>query len=140
MTEKELISRLQSLKQIKPRENWAVFAKSRIFENNIIDNKSIKNSILSDILRGVFQKKLVYSFATFLFVVAGLFGFMKYGLPNKINSSLNETANIKIIQQYQENLIAIKSNVEDFRVKSKNLSQISKSSSPENISLALKFS
>ncbi len=125
MTEQELISRLQSLKQIKPRENWVVFAKSKIFEV-----KPAKSSVFSEIMGSIFQRKVAYAFAAFLFVVAGLFGFMNYGLPTK-------TIDIQVAKQSQENLVAIKSSVEDFKVKSKNLSQIAQSN-PKDIKLALK--
>lgn len=138
MTEQELISKLQSLKKIKPRESWVVLAKSQILDhstslgakNKVFEDKTVKSSVFSDILGMIFQRKLAYALAAFLFVVAGLFGVMKYNAPN-------DTTDVKIVQQSQESLVAIKSDVEDFKAKSKNLSQIAQSNS-QDITLAVK--
>ncbi|OGZ69953.1 MAG: hypothetical protein A3F47_02300 [Candidatus Staskawiczbacteria bacterium RIFCSPHIGHO2_12_FULL_38_11] len=135
MTEQELISRLQSLKQIKPRENWVVFAKTKIFDAPVYAKyaniKTARNSVFSDTLASIFQKKVAYAFAAFLFVVAGMFGFMKYGF-------FNNPANVQVAQVSQEHLTAIKSNVEEFKTKSKILSQMTKSSDLKEIALAVK--
>jgi len=37
MEDKELIKRLASLKQIKPREDWVIFAKKRLFEQETLE-------------------------------------------------------------------------------------------------------
>lgn len=124
MTEKELISKLQGLKQIKPRENWVVFAKSEIFSNNLIENKS---NVFSNVLNVIFQRKFAYAFAVFLFIFAGGFGFMKYGFPG----------DTKVAQQSTVVLASIKSNVESFNIKSQNLADALKDKS-QNPDLAIK--
>lgn len=73
MEEKQLILKLQQLKQIKPRENWVVFSKSKIFgvpQSNI----SLYNRIISVISNLSMQKRFSYAFAAFVFVFAGLVG------------------------------------------------------------------
>ncbi len=141
MTEKELISCLQSLKQIKPRENWVFFAKNQILNpstslgarNNVFDNKMVRSSVLSDVFKVIFQRKLAYVLAAFLLVVSGLFGFMKYDLTNKTA----DLADVKVTQQSHENLTAIKSSVEDFKTKSRNLSDAVKDKA-QNPDLAIR--
>lgn len=125
MTEEQLTSKLQELKQIKPRKEWVVLAKSQILGNNVFNSKIDGNSVLLDILRLIFQRKFAYSLVAFLFVTAGLFGFMKYVLPD------NKTQSVKVAQQSQENLVSIKSDIEDFKAKSKNLSEIAKLNSQD---------
>ena len=78
----------------------------------------------------IFQRKVAYAFASFLFVAVGLFGVMKYGFPEK-------SINVQMSVQSQENLVAIKSNVEEFKAKSKSLSQIAQSN-PQDFTLAVK--
>lgn len=124
MTDKELISKLQSLKQIKPRENWAVLAKSQIFYDNvIIDNKVVGKltyrQVLSNISGLFFQKKFAYAFAALFVVFAGAFGFMKFSDP-----------------QPSADLVMVKSNVEILKVKSQNLAEAARNKSG-NISLAV---
>lgn len=134
MTEEQLISKLQGLKQIKPRKEWVFLIKSQILGNDIFKPKVVSEpsykDILINILRASFQRKFAYALAAFLFVVAGSFGFMKYGLPDS-------TVTVKIANQPQENLVSIKSNVEDFKAKSRNLSQIATLNS-QDISSAIK--
>lgn len=136
ITEKELISKLQELKQIKPRNTWVVLAKSDIFSNkdNVLGSKLIGSpsykDVLSNIFRVSFQRKFAYSLAAFLFVALGVFSFIQYGLPNPNNS------NVKTAQK-PESLVAIKSDVEDFKIKSKSLSQIATLNS-QDISFAVK--
>ncbi len=136
MTEKELISKIQGLKQIKPRKNWVILVKSDIFGlptqtgNNIIENKAVNKlnytERLLNIFSPVFQRKFAYALAVFLFVFAGVFSFMKYGLPQ----------DVKVVEQSPAALTSIKSNVETFKIKSQNLAQAVRRKS-NNISLAL---
>lgn len=73
MEDKELIFRLQQLKQIRPRENWVVFNKSKIFGIPLQKN-SLYNRIISVFSNISLQRKLSYAFATLLFVLGGLIG------------------------------------------------------------------
>jgi len=73
MEEKQLIIKLQQLKQIKPRENWVVFNKSKIFIVPQSDN-SLYNRIVSIVSNISMQKRFSYAFAAFLFVFTGLVG------------------------------------------------------------------
>ena len=131
MTEKELISKLQGLKQIKPRKDWVFLVKSEIFKNNFIENKVINKTSYSDVFSNIFsvifQRKFAYALAVFLFIFIGISGFMKYNLPE----------DGKVTQQSPAVLAAIKNNVESFKAKSQNLADIAKNN-PQDVSLAVK--
>ncbi len=137
MTDKELISKLQELRQIKPRKNWVVLTKNQILGGAVFENKKVFNApthreVLSNVLSLFFQRKLAYVLATFLFLAVGVFGFMKYVVPSDSN------VNVKVAQQSSPaDIIAIKSNVKDFKEKSKNFSQVAKFN-PRDISSAVK--
>jgi len=73
MEEKQLILKLQQLKQIKPRENWVVFNKSNIFNASLL-NHSLYEKIFYFISNSQLQKRLSYVFAVFMFIFAGLIG------------------------------------------------------------------
>jgi len=74
MEDLKLISQLKALKEIRPRENWVVFTKSKI-----LSTEQIKATNIFSILASRFyiqnSKKLAYVFALLLFVVAGIFSF-----------------------------------------------------------------
>jgi hypothetical protein len=120
MTEKELISKLQSLKQVKPRTEWVILSKNSIFENSpIVKHETHFAQVFSNISSIFFQKKLIYSFAALLIMIAGSLGVIKYEASQIDVVARNSTAN----------LLAVKSNMEVFKAKSQALSQIPESSS-----------
>ncbi len=132
MTEQKLISKLQELKQIKPRKDWAFSVKMSILGSDAVVKKVSQGLTYKEMFSGILslfnKRKLAYAFAVFLFVFAGGFGFMKV-LPND--------ANMKISKESTAALVAIKSDVEIFKVRSKTLSEITKTD-PKNVSLAVK--
>jgi len=135
MTEELLILNLQSLKNIKPSTEWAVSVKANIFASPAIQKeiaaKPAYQTLIPQIISSMYSRKLAYSFAVFLFLaVAGIVGVAQY------NSSGPTVAN-NTQKAPSRNLIAIKSNVEDFKTKSKNLSQIANLKT-EDIALAVK--
>jgi len=80
VTQKQLIDQLRMLKDIKPRQEWAVLLKSQIFLSAETSVKAeAKKPGIMDVLTSVFfQKRLAYSLATILILVAGVFGIMKF--------------------------------------------------------------
>lgn len=89
MTEKDLIRQLQGLKEIKPNQQWASLLKSQLFAEPVKEKignweigKFIGNWKL--IIENSFAKRLAYSFAAFVFVVAGLIGFASYTAPGDL--------------------------------------------------------
>lgn len=133
MTEQELIYKLQSLKQINPRENWVLFTKNQILNNEYTNQPNVRvnyASVFNGIFKMAFSRNVAYSVAVFLFIMTvGIFAIMKGILPN--NSSLN------LGQNSTASLVAIQGNVEEFKMKSKTLSDLTNYNS-ENVSLAIK--
>jgi len=129
MTEQQLISKLQALKQIKPRQEWAVFTKTEILNSHnalpVVSGKSWK---LSNFL-GIFsQRRLAYALASFLILFAGVAGFIKYGLPQ--DNAQKSTTTLVASNTLQNN-------VEAFKVTSQSLNQMVHSS-PEDVAFAVK--
>jgi hypothetical protein len=131
MDDNQLISKIKSLKQIKPEDNWVALVRSQILgtearnttENNRLDSGRLFNNIFGLL----FQKKLAYAYAAIMFALIGVSG-LGYLL----------TQDIKVIEESPAALIEIKSNLETFREKSKSFSEIAKNESPQNVSLAMK--
>ena len=121
MTEKELIARLRELKQITPRKDWVVLAKTRILESSLAGKKTesapFYPSTFSGLSRLFYQRKLVYSLAVVLFVLAGVAGVSKYESLSPQVASQNSSADI-----VTEN--TLKNDVEDLKNKSQNLAQL----------------
>ncbi len=88
MTEKELITKIRELRQIKPNQNWVFLTKNRILGEEISEAKEA--SIIS-VLRGLFLKpkglfwgpvlKPVYIGLLALFIIFGFFGFAQNSVP-----------------------------------------------------------
>ena len=87
MQEKQLINKLKELQQIKPRKDWVLLVKNQIladekpaFTKGFSEAKQAFN-ILSFLPALIYQRKLAYAFATFLFMMVGMFGFAQYTVP-----------------------------------------------------------
>jgi len=137
MEYKQLIFKLQELKQIKPRKEWVFSVKNQILGNDnfeiiSVSNKLSHKGILPDIIKNfLLGRKLAYAFAALLFVfIVGTFGLASYNLIN-----INDAE--KVAKESPAALVAIKDNVETFKVKSKSLADIAKYN-VENIPLAIK--
>ena len=124
MTEKELIAKIQELKQIKPRKEWVFSVKNHLLGDNILVNKihkpSYKQAFLN-LFNFTLQRKLAYAFAALIFVLMGGIGFMYIPKQNG-NIAVSPVA-----------ILAVKDNVETLKTKSKELSLITKDK-PEDIS------
>lgn len=132
-TEQELISKLQLLKEVKPRENWVAFVKTQVLSGSPAEQNISKPSfaeVFGNIFKAAFERKLAYSAAVLLLVItAGAFIFMKGILPGGtvLNLGQNSTAS----------LAAAKSNVEELKTKSRILSDLV-SHNPKDVSSAAK--
>ncbi len=96
ISEKELISKLQTLKDIKPRQDWVIFAKREILGGNKVVVKDSFINKLSAILAVLpsltYQRKLAYSFATLVLIIVGLFGFAQHTMPGDLFFSVKKVA------------------------------------------------
>lgn len=86
MDEKQLIENLKLLKNIKPRHDWVILAKTQILKNDIKEVQEVKIPArkigILDILASLtIQRKLAYSLATIALVMFGVLGFAQSTLP-----------------------------------------------------------
>lgn len=90
ITQEQLISQVKLLKEIKPRKEWAVLLKSEILAG---DQETVKIpaqkvgvwDLIGNLNFGFgASRKLAYSFAAFLFVIFGAFGFVEYTMPGDL--------------------------------------------------------
>jgi len=84
MTEKQLIAKIQELRQIKPRKDWVVFTKRQILGET--GSRPVFSFIdfLKEIQRGerfIFQHKPAFATILALAIFVGLFGFAQNSLP-----------------------------------------------------------
>ncbi len=86
-SEKQLISKLQELRQIKPSSDWVVFTKNRIFAAETETRVSVGFSFISfirEIQKGerfVFRHKPAFAFALVMLIFIGVFGFAQNSVP-----------------------------------------------------------
>lgn len=100
MTEKDLISKIQELKSIKPRENWVLFAKNNIFKES--NQLPIKEQIsFISVLRGFsFQPKMALSFLALFGLFVSTFSFAQQSLPGDLLYPIK-----KIVEKSQSALV-----------------------------------
>jgi len=92
MNEKQLIEAIRELKEIKPNQEWVSLVKSQILVEQpavrIIPARKI--SIMDVISSAMFQRKMAYALASFVFVIAGMFGFAQYTVPGDLLFSVKK--------------------------------------------------
>lgn len=140
MVKEQLISKLQELKQIKPRKDWVVLAKMNVLGSDATERKTVVkpayNWTFSNILRLIYQRKLTYAFVVFLFISVGMFSIAQYTLPGDMLFSVK-----KITEQSQASLIGrsdVKNSFENLKKRSQDLAQAVKDNRENNISSAVK--
>lgn len=140
MDEKQLVKKIRQLQEIKPRKEWAILAKSQIFAEAVSENKAIKLpdktiGILDILSSFIFQRKLAYSFAALVFVIAGVFGFAQSTLPGDALFPVR-----KIAEQSQAAIIGVnslQSNLEIYDKRVQDLMAAVKSDKKSNIPSAI---
>ena len=92
MTEKELIAKIQELRQLKPRQDWVVLTKKQILGEEKPQFSFI--GFLKELQRGekfAFQHKPAFAFITTLLVLIGVFGFAQNSVPGDFLFSLKSS-------------------------------------------------
>jgi len=125
MTEKQLISQLKKLKEVKPSQDWVVLTKERIFkeekqEKNVI---SIFATFIGELQRGekfLFQHKLAFSSALLMVVFVGLFGFAQNSVPG------NSLFTIKKITERGQAVFIVDKTRHDFEIAERRLDDLTK--------------
>ncbi|MBU2639995.1 MAG: hypothetical protein KKG75_04820 [Nanoarchaeota archaeon] len=107
MTEKQLIAKIERLRQIKPDSNWASLTKSQILgESDRVTFAKVTRSLFAEIMRGerfVLGHKLAFATLTVFVVFVGVFGFAQSSMPGDSLFKLK-----KITEQSQAVFIAEK--------------------------------
>ena len=123
MTEKELIGKIQELRQIKPRKEWVVFTKTQILGETKPSFSFI--SFLRDIRKGetfVFQHKPAFATLLAFAILFGLFGFSQNSLPGDILFSIK-----KITEKSQAVFVSENNQLKyDFELANKRLDDLTK--------------
>ena len=137
MEEKDLIQKLTLLKEVKPRENWVIFAKSRILEQNLnlaqeeVGQESLGSRVGHFVSYLRYLEKPAFVFTALAFVVLGGVGYKisQNSLPGdalypvrsvieKATTGSDALASLEVAQRRLEDLKRV---VEENKVK--NLSQ-----------------
>ena len=145
MTEKQLISKIKQLKQIKPSENWVYFAKNQILndERRIFKKETGFNfsfvSFIKELQKGemfVFQHKPAFAFLTVLLILIGVFGFAQSSIPGDSLFTLK-----KIAEQSQSIFVSEenqpKRNFELANKRLDDLTKIAQENSVDNLASAI---
>lgn len=143
LTQKKLIGQIKELKEIKPRAEWVILAKSQVFNGSlakeVISNPVRMPSGISNIFDFVkaikFQKKLAYSFATLAFVMIGLVGFAQQTVPGDLLFSIR-----KFTENSQASLTGqtgLKKEIAGLNNRINDLAQASKQGKKNNIPSAI---
>jgi len=125
ITEKQLIYKLHTLKEIKPRKEWASLLKSQILaeKKEVVLHQAGFTDFISAVLRfgsgQIFSRKFAYSFAAVLILIAGAFGLARL-LPSG-TAPQNSTASLT--QQTRTQSEAEKKVVANLSEKIKDLKQ-----------------
>ena len=138
MTEKELIFKLQSLKQIKPNNDWAFSVKAQILKPNVtpVTSPTVWQTF-STVLGLSSQMKMAYAFSVLLFVFAGALGLAQYSLLG--DSLFQVKDNAEQLQASLTRETGIKTSLETFKKRSQDLATIVKNNNKEgNKAVALK--
>jgi len=137
MQEKELISKIQALKEIKPNQQWVSSVKTNILGAAPAQETPARKGDYVWTMPGIIsliygKRKLAYSFAVLLFVALGVYSFTNfYSLQQTQVANENATASLLALQaELQDNMKA-------FKEKSVNLAEVVKRDQTEKIDGAI---
>lgn len=129
MTEKELIAKLQELKQVKPRTEWVVLSKKNILDSAQVTPLNPVRSIFSSLISGSYRQELAYSFAILLMTIVSVGVIGISGEPDINNqdttASILHSQDKKTVALVFGNDVAVKMNL--IKEKSKVLAEDDKS-------------
>jgi hypothetical protein len=135
MNDKELISKLHQLREIKPRQGWVFLAKERILKTEDISPRFGFSEAISS-LRIVLNHKYAFSTVAALTVLFGMFGFAQTSLPGDLLFPVR-----KITEQTQSSLTSqdnqTKRNFEVATNRLNDLEKVAQQSSVKNLASAI---
>jgi hypothetical protein len=134
MTEKQLISQLKKLREVKPNQDWVALTKNQIFEESPASSKvglSQKLDAFFEELkmgeRFLFNHKLAFSSALLMVIFVGLFGFAQNSVPGSSLFAIR-----KITEQGQA-VFTIDKTKYEFELAGKRLNDLNKIAKANNI-------
>lgn len=114
MEEKELISKLQVLKEIKPNQEWVVLAKREILGNPApVMANPVRKATFSSILSVFSNRGLVYAAIALMVVFIGASGLLEYKLSN----------DVKVADKSAASLVALRNNIQALKMNAQTLSK-----------------
>ena len=120
MTEQQLISKIRELRQIKPRQDWVIFTKSRLFSTGFSFV-----GFLRELQRGerfVFRHKPAFAVILVCFILIGVFGFTQNSVPGETLFALK-----KITEKSQEVFVSGKDQIRhNFELANRRLDDLTK--------------
>ncbi len=140
ITQKQLIEQIKTLKEIKPKKEWATLLKSTLLSNRVPSRMTgqipVRGVSFSDIFSAIFApRKLAYSFAVILFLIVGVFGFATQTVPGDLLFPIR-----KIAEQSQAALSGqtmLRQDVAGFSNRINDLAQVAKDGRVDNIPSAI---
>ena len=121
ITQNQLIDQIKTLKEIKPRKEWAVLLKSTLLENKVPGRMTgtvpVQKISFMDAAAYIFApRKLAYSFAVVLFLIVGVFGMIKLLPTDKVlqqPATLTNQTTAVIKEQINLTVKSISQNLKD---------------------------
>jgi AAA+ ATPase superfamily predicted ATPase len=129
LTQKQVIKAVKGLKMIKPNQEWVSLLKSQIlteqpFERTISVITAKKIGLIEILKSAIFQRKMAYAFASFVFVITGIFGFAQYTMPGDLlfpirKASEQSQAALTFQTGLKQNMTALNNRISDLTQASK---------------------
>ena len=115
MNDKQLVSKIQGLKQIKPNQQWVFFTKQQVFNDSInnANTAEVKPGILDIIKFITTPKRFVYSTLTVCLAVVFVFTMINYASDIERNNKIQYAALIKGADFSNQNLEMANKKIED---------------------------
>jgi len=124
MENEQFIAKIRNLKNIKPREEWVLLTKEKVFSDTLVrpEKKESVFVLLNEIatgLRIILGHKLAFSTLTMILVLVGVFGFAQKSLPGdflypvKKITEQTETILVSPSDQTKRNLEIAKRRLDD---------------------------
>ena len=137
MEEKELIAKIQELRQIKPRKEWVVLTKNQILAQKPHARPSVVNSVL-DVLNNNIIWKPALATATLLAILFSVFIISKDSLPGEILYPLKRITEKgqSIFVSEEEDLLQLELELAKRRLEE--LAKIAQENRVENLAPAIK--
>src|SRR6185436_17689888 len=112
MHEQEIISKLKTLKEIKPNTEWVVLQKRQILGHTApVVQQPVQRATFSHILSVFSLRPVVYGLVALMVVFIGASGVLEYKL----------SSDVRVANQSAANLLAMKDNIETLKANAQTL-------------------